>query len=48
MNSISASSVMIESEIWVLLHDSFAWGCTIPCGRDHTGLYKNYLKEVLS
>lgn len=37
---------MPESESKVLLHDSFAWGCTNPFGRDHTSLHKNYLKEV--
>ena len=31
---------MTESESKVLLHDSFAWSCTIPCSRDHTSLHK--------
>ena len=48
LNPTSVSSVMPESESKVLLHDSFAWSCTIPCSRDHTSLHKNYLKEVFS
>ena len=34
LNPTSVSSVMPESESKVLLHDSFAWSCTIPCSRD--------------